>query len=288
MENCPAVICVGWNVPVTPEGKPDTESEANCVKPLLLANVTSKVVVCPGKSGAVPGVALSVKLDAAVIVREVEDTALWLFAVTVICPVPAPVGMTKDRFVALALETEAGIIPPPPCWTSVTTGVALFAVKFVPVTVISVPTEADVGLKLVIVGGGTTVKATPLLATPNTVTTTFPVVAPLGTGTTMLVALQLVGVPAIPLNVTVLVPWLVPKLVPVTVTEVPTPPAVGVRLVMLGVRSTVKLTPLLATPLAFTTTFPVVAPLGTGTTMLVALQLVGAPAVPLNVIVPLP
>jgi hypothetical protein len=31
----------------------------------------------------------------------------------------------------------------------------------------------------------------------------------------------------------------------------------------------VKLTPLLATPLAFTTTFPVVAPLGTAATMLV-------------------
>ena len=39
-----------------------------------------------------------------------------------------------------------------------------------------------------------TVNITPLLATPPTVTTTFPVVAPLGTGTTIIVALQLVGV----------------------------------------------------------------------------------------------
>jgi len=59
------------------------------------------------------GVALNVKLEAAVIVREVEDTALWLFAVTVIGPVAAPVGMTKDKLVALALEMEAGIVPPP-------------------------------------------------------------------------------------------------------------------------------------------------------------------------------
>jgi hypothetical protein len=51
-----------------------------------------------------------------------------------------------------------------------------------------------------------TVNVNALLATPPTVTTTAPVVAPLGTGTTMLLALQLVGVPAVPLKVTVLVP----------------------------------------------------------------------------------
>ena len=76
--------------------------------------------------------------------------------------------------------------------------------------------------------------ATPLLATPPTVTTTFPVVAPAGTGATMLVALQLVGAAAIPLNLTVLDPWLAPKLVPAIVTAVPTGPAVGFRLEMLG------------------------------------------------------
>ena len=69
-------------------------------------------------------------------------------------------------------------------------------------------------------------KLTPLLAAPPTVTTTFPVVAPLGTGTTMLVALQLVGVAAVPLNVTVLVPCVAPKFVPAIVTEVPTGPDV--------------------------------------------------------------
>jgi hypothetical protein len=69
-----------------------------------------------------------------------------------------------------------------------------------------------------------TVKLTPLLATPPTVTTTFPVVAPLGTGTAMLVPLQLVGVPAAPLNVTVLAPCIVPKFAPAIVTAVPTGP----------------------------------------------------------------
>ena len=53
---------------------------------------------------------------------------------------------------------------------------------------------------------GVTVKLTPLLACPSTVTTTGPVVLPAGTGTEILVALQLVGVAAVPLKVTVLVP----------------------------------------------------------------------------------
>src|SRR5271169_2525884 len=79
-----------------------------------------------------------------------------------------------------------------------------------------------------------TVKLIPLLATPPTVTTRFPVVAPLGTGTTMLVPLQLVGVPGVPLNVTVLVPCVAPKFVPVIVTEVPTVPDVGLSVVMVS------------------------------------------------------
>src|SRR5260370_2834468 len=134
-----------------------------------------------------------------------------------------------------------------------------------------------------------TVKLTPLLATPPTVTTTLPVVAPLGTGATMLVALQLVGAAAIPLNVTVLVPCVAPKFAPLIVTDAPTNPDVGFKLVMLGPGTvTVKLTTLLATPPTVTTTFPVVAPAGTGATMLAALQLVGVAAIPLNVPVLVP
>ena len=68
-----------------------------------------------------------------------------------------------------------------------------------------VPAAPDVGDTLVMLGAGTvTVKLTPLLAWPPTVTTTFPVVAPVGTAATMLVALQLVGVAAVPLKLTVL------------------------------------------------------------------------------------
>src|SRR5215471_16762252 len=109
--------------------------------------------------------------------------------------------------------------------------------KFVPVTVTDVPTGPDAGLTLLIEGAvpePLTAKLIPLLGVPPTVTTTFPVVAPVGTGTTMLVALQLVGVPAVPLNVTVLVPCVAPKFAPVTVTDVPTGPDAGLTLVIEG------------------------------------------------------
>jgi hypothetical protein len=81
---------------------------------------------------------------------------------------------------------------------------------------------------------GMTVKFTPLLATPPTVTTTFPVVAPAGTGATMLAALQLVGAAAVPLNVNVLVPCAAPKFAPVIVTVLPTAPDVGLTFAMLA------------------------------------------------------
>jgi hypothetical protein len=88
---------------------------------------------------------------------------------------------------------------------------------------------------VIVAGGPVTVKFTPLLATPPTVTTTFPVVAPAGTGITIVVAFQLLAVPAeVPLNFTVLVPCELPKFVPVMVTEVFTCPEVGFRVVMFG------------------------------------------------------
>jgi hypothetical protein len=160
------------------------------------------------------------------------------------------------------------------------------APKFVPVMVMLAPTNPEAGFRLVILGAGTvTVKLTPLLLTPPTATTTLPVVAPTGTGTAILDALQLVGDAGVPLKVTVLVPWVAPKLAPVIVMLAPTKPDAGFRLVMLGteVVVTVNATPPLATPLTTTTTLPVVAPVGTGTAILVVLQLVGDAGVPLKV-----
>lgn len=150
------------------------------------------------------------------------------------------------------------------------------------------PTAPVVGDRLEMFGVGKTVKALPLLSTPLACTTTFPVVVPEGTGTLMVVAFQLVGVAVVPLNLMVLLPWVEPKLVPVTVIEDPTAPEVGERVVMLGAGTTVKLFPLLAAPETVTTTFPVVAPAGTVATMLVALQLVADAVVPLNLTVLVP
>jgi len=76
--------------------------------------------------------------------------------------------------------------------------------KSKPLIVTVVPADADGGETPKMAGAP--VKAMPLLAKPATVTTTWPVVAPDGTGVTMLVRLHVVGVAAIPLNVTLLEP----------------------------------------------------------------------------------
>src|SRR6266513_452814 len=198
-------------------------------------------------------------------------------AFTTTFPVVAPLGTGTTMLVAFQLVGGASVP------LNVTVLVPCAIPRFVPVIVTEVPTTPEVTDKLLMLGAGTTVKLTPLLAAPATVTTTFPVVAPAGTGTPMANELQLVGVVGVPLKATVLEPWLAPKFVPAMVTAAPTAPVVGDRLVIHG--RTVKATPLLATPFAFTKTFPVVAPEGTGTVMLVALQLVGVVAVPLNVTV---
>jgi hypothetical protein len=110
------------------------------------------------------------------------------------------------------------------------------APKFDPAIVTEAPVAPDVGDTLVVVGVASTVNdLLVLLFTPDTVTRTVPVVAPVGTMATMLVALQLVmEVAVVPLNVTVLVPCVAPKPVPAIVTDAPTAPEVGVKVLMLG------------------------------------------------------
>ena len=138
-------------------------------------------------------------------------------------------------------------------------------------------------------GGGITVKVTPLLFVPFTRTTTPPVTALDGTGTAILVLLQLVGMPVTPLpplaNVTVLVPCVVPKFCPLIVRGVPTGPDVDERVVMHG--PTVNVTALLSLLFTRTTTGPL-ATHGAGAWIRVSLQVVGVTVVPLNVMVLLP
>jgi hypothetical protein len=72
---------------------------------------------------------------------------------------------------------------------------------------------------------------------PAVVTTSFPVVAPVGTEVTRLVVLNTVNGAATPLNVTLVA---ASKLAPTRVTAVPRPPVAGVKLVMDGGGTSVK------------------------------------------------
>lgn len=203
--------------------------------------------------------------------------------VTTTLPVVAPLGTGATTFVGFQI---VGVAATP---LNVMVLVPCDVPKFAPVTVTEVPIGPLNGVILVIKGPLTTVNGTPLLASPPTVTKTFPDVAPAGTGTTILVALQLVGVAVtLPAKVTVLDPFVAPKFVPEIVTDVPAGPAVGEIPVMFGAEPTVKFTPLLASPPTVTTTFPVVAPLGTAAAMVVAVQLDGVADVPLNLTVLVP
>jgi hypothetical protein len=213
----------------------------------------------------------------------VKGTALLATpaAFTITLPVVAPAGTFAVILVALQAVTDVTAVP-----LNVTVLVPCVAPKLVPAMITEAPTAPVFGSKLVIAGGGVTVKVTPVLASAPTVTTTLPVVAPAGTVTAMLAALQVLTTAAVPLNVTVLPPCAAPKFVPAMVTNAPIAPEFGAKLVMPG--ATVKGNPLLATPDTVTTTLPVMAPAGTVTTMLVALQVTTTAAVPLKVTVLVP
>ena len=76
-------------------------------------------MVCPESSVAEPGAAAIVKVEDAITTSELDEVALWPFAVTTTGPVAAPLGITNERLFALAVDNGAGIVPPP-CWFNVT------------------------------------------------------------------------------------------------------------------------------------------------------------------------
>ena len=216
---------------------------------------------------------------------ETENEELFTvapFTVTAKVPVVAPVGTVTTIEVAPQLEAEH--VKP----FSVTVLIPCGEPKLVPVMVTEDPTAPEAGEMPLIVGAGTTVKLLPLLFTPLAYTTTFPVVAADGTVMTILVALQPETAADVPLKLTLPVPWLPPKFVPVMVTDAPGAPVVMERLEIEGAGTTVKLAPLLSTPLVCTTTFPVAAPDGTLTVMLDVLQVETVAEVPANLTVPEP
>lgn len=133
------------------------------------------------------------------------------------------------------------------------------------------------------------VNGTPLLGPPAVVTTMFPVAVPAGTVQTMVVLLQELAVASIPLNVTVEEPWVAPNPVPLIVMVVPTIATFGETELIAGMAGpvTVKFTPFDALLDTVTTTFPVVAPVGTEQITCVDDQDVQVAVVPLNVTVEL-
>jgi hypothetical protein len=110
------------------------------------------------------------------------------------------------------------------------------ALKLVPLIVTVVPTGPVPGLNPVIVGAGVvTVKLLPLVAVcVPTFTVIVPVVAPAGTATVKCVVVAAETVAAVPLNMTVLLAGVALKFVPVIVTDAPTTPLVGLKLVIVG------------------------------------------------------
>jgi len=154
-------------------------------------------------------------------------------------PVAAPAGTAA---VMVAVDQELGVAGIP---LNETVLVPCVAPKPDPVILTRAPIAPELGLRLEMFG--TTEKATGLLAWLPTPTRILPDEAPTGTGTTIVVAFQFVGVAGTPLKVTVLVPCDAPKFAPDIVTGVPTIPEAGFTLVILGGGGwTVKATPLLA------------------------------------------
>jgi len=237
--------------------------------PLIVTDVPTMPL--PGLKLVIAGGTVTVKL--AVLV------AVCPFVVTVILPVVAPLGTFATNCVEFAELTVAAV---PLNLTVLLLGVLL---KLVPVTVTGVPTGPLPGLKPVIVGGCTTVKFIVLVPVRDpTVTVIAPVVAAEGTVTTSCVVVADDTVAVVPLNLTVSFVFVALKFKPVIVTEAPTTPLVGVKLVMDG--ATVKL-PLLVPVLLPTVTdiVPVVAVVGTVATSLVVVADVTAATVPLNLTV---
>jgi hypothetical protein len=85
---------------------------------------------------------------------------------------------------------------------------------------------------------------------------------------------QLAGVTVTPLNVTMLDPWVDPKLTPVIVTRLPTVADAGDKLLMTGPAVTENQAQAVVPPTLIATR-PVVAPIGTATVIDELLQLIG-------------
>lgn len=143
------------------------------------------------------------------------------------------------------------------------------------------PTAPLVGLKVVIVGVGKTLKVDALVIDiPLVVTEIGPVDAPAGTDVVILEAFEDVTTAVTPLKLTV---GEALKFVPVIVTVALTAPLFGVKLVMVGVAKTLKLAELtIVMPLVVMDIFPVEVPDGTTAVILEEVEETTVAETPLN------
>lgn len=225
--------------------------------------------------------------EAAVTVNEVVDVTVTPLTVTAINPDVAPVGISTVSCVAVAAMTVA-VTP-----LMVTVLFEAVVLKFVPV-IINVDPGAPLEVKLEIVGSPLVAEVV-IVKSPIevamrlfVVTVTLPVVVPPeGTVTVREVSVAPVTTATAPFIVTVLEEIVELKFVPVMVTEVPTSPLVGLKLVMVGLSAESSVTsksPSEDVVLPFTVTVmgPVVAPVGTVTVSCVLVAVIISAEVPLN------
>ncbi len=153
--------------------------------------------------------------------------------------------------------------------------------KFIPLIVTVAPTAPEVGLKLVMVGVGRTVKLVELkTVTPLVVTDIFPVDVPEGTMAVMADAVDDNTVAETPLNDT---RGEALKLLPLIVMVAPSAPLAGVKPEIAGVGNTRKLDPLLIViPFTVIEIGPVFAPTGTEVAILDVVSEVTVAVVPLK------
>ena len=193
-----------------------------CTVPKFVPAIVTEESVAPvfGVSEVITGVDATVKFTPAL------DTPPAI--VTTTFPLLAPAGTATVMLPALHELTVAAVplklTVLPPC----------VAPKLEPAITTDEPTAPLLGVIVLMLGGGTTVKLTPALGTPDTVTTTLPVLAPAGATAVMLLALHDVTLAVIPLKLTLLVPGIAPKFEPAITTDEPTGPELGERLLIAG------------------------------------------------------
>lgn len=257
-----AVICVA-EFTTKVDATPLKVTAVAPVKPVPV--ITTEVPDGPivGENDVIPG-------DTA---KSVALVAVPAVLITLILPVVAVFGT-----VAVILVAELTVN-----WAWIPLNVtAVMPVKPVPVMVTEVPTGPDAGVNDVIVGATVTVKSVVLVPVPcDVVTVIRPVVAPEGTVVVICVGELTVKAALRPSNLTVIVPE---KPVPVSTTDVPTGPLVGVKELITGAPAvTVKFVALRADPLGVVTVIlPVVAFAGTVATILVELVMEKVALTPLN------